>query len=434
MENIAELDRCGKQTVTVLSLRMEEKPPDIKLPPNTKATYRPISPSRSIPPPSQEPPAPDNDLDLDKPLTGRGLLSIFGTRKDELKKEIIESITEHLNKETIPKMNKEINEVKLNIKEANERIENLETKKDLEPEIEAIDSKNKELELRVNKTDENKQVINRRFEDIENDVDSEKKQHEEEIKSIKNKIDLQARKHDKEIKEPRKLIRENQVNAVSFQSLEETGGQISEPRRPIINARREIVIASNKAGATRVVQDHTFAPPSAQSGHHLEAILQPPRPLNDAPDPEPPVIRTDKVIFNEAQEKIGLYPVTKEDIAFYASPHTRPDLDTEEKVYKHTEYEIPRQKTCQRFLTAKLMFGLNEIPIKGARMSTKIGSKIMYLKTTKEAVKKIYQYAALLQDIIISIKTYIPMEAFQRKVELDIILINYRNSGANIRT
>ena len=67
-------------------------------------------------------------------------------------------------------------------------------------------------------------------------------------------------------------------------------------------------------------------------------------------------------------------------------------------------------------------------------MSTKMGSKIMYLKTTKDAVKRIFYRAALIKDKNLSIRTYIPTEAFDRKVRLDAILEEFRNSRQGTRT
>ena len=82
----------------------------------------------------------------------------------------------------------------------------------------------------------------------------------------------------------------------------------------------------------------------------------------------------EKDIFRDARGKIGLYPITIEDIRYFSDGNVD-DVDLMTK-YQHIE---TRNKAAQWFLKTKMHFQEEEIIIQTIKMATNWSSKIMWM-------------------------------------------------------
>ena len=93
------------------------------------------------------------------------------------------------------------------------------------------------------------------------------------------------------------------------------------------------------------------------------------------------VIRTSIEI---AKSKIGLNPIDLDHIRKFSKDKNSTDIEA----YNNSDNDESRLKAAQEFLEYELKFDPNEIEIFNTKIATKKEARILWITTTKEAVKK----------------------------------------------
>ena len=139
-----------------------------------------------------------------------------------------------------------------------------------------------------------------------------------------------------------------------------------------------------------------------------------------------------ETIMKEAQSTIGIGPISRamiEDEAMVEDSHRNSD----QKVFCCPTYGDARDDAGKAFFV-KMGMKEKDIDFHSTKMSRNFNNGIMWVSGTPRFVYQVYQAASKLKDRSTFIKTYIPFEAFDRKVALDKLLEERRKKTPNLKT
>ena len=143
------------------------------------------------------------------------------------------------------------------------------------------------------------------------------------------------------------------------------------------------------------------------------------------------VIRTSIEI---AKSKIGLNPIDLDHIRKFSKDKNSTDIEA----YNNSDNDESRLKAAQEFLEYELKFDPNEIEIFNTKIATKKEARILWITTTKEAVKKIFKRAGTmgsrLRERRVNLYNFFPRELWARKLSLDSNCRKARMEDSKLRT
>ena len=141
-------------------------------------------------------------------------------------------------------------------------------------------------------------------------------------------------------------------------------------------------------------------------------------------------------MLNEARSKMGLFPVTVEDIRFIAAQGDHPNVkeDDDNKILYGPDYYPARIQTGKDFCCYALEMHPSSINVFDFRMCVDANQKIMWITVTPDLAKRIFQQASRIKNRSIQIIQFIPPPALERKKKLNSILKTLREQDPTLRT
>ena len=135
-------------------------------------------------------------------------------------------------------------------------------------------------------------------------------------------------------------------------------------------------------------------------------------------------------IVSNASKKIGLFPIAIDNVRKFSS--NKYGLDGE--CYNTEDNRDARIMAGDEFLAKELKFNPREIDISDARLATKDESKILWITSTKDNIKRIYKRIANVRNNSIRIILFTPKEMWKRKLSLEKNCKDARDKEPRLRT
>ena len=139
-------------------------------------------------------------------------------------------------------------------------------------------------------------------------------------------------------------------------------------------------------------------------------------------------------VMMEAKRKVGIAPITEQNIRDWIEDDDAREHDTAKKIYKSPIHHTPRMNAAISFLEGKLGIPLSEIYIKDVKMCTKPENGILWVESTERFTKRIFYKASIVQDSNIRTLQYSPTETYHRKYAVDNILKDMRKKEEGLKT
>ena len=139
-------------------------------------------------------------------------------------------------------------------------------------------------------------------------------------------------------------------------------------------------------------------------------------------------------IMNESKRKIGIAPITADNIRDWVEDEDSQENDQDTKLFKANSHHIPRMNAAVMILEEKLKNPMSEIVLIDAKICREPEKGIMWLECSESFVKRIFYKASILQDPTIRTIQYTPHETFKRKIAIDGILKEMREKEVNLKT
>ena len=141
-------------------------------------------------------------------------------------------------------------------------------------------------------------------------------------------------------------------------------------------------------------------------------------------------------MFKEAENRIGIFPVTFEDVRDLANRNCHPNIDSDSPSMfeKSQEYHNARMSVGYDFCQSVLHIPSHMINIFDANFCKFPKDRILWLKVTKDFAQQMFMAAAREKNDKISVIQWIPPPAIERKRELVKILKEFREMEPSLRT
>ena len=140
-------------------------------------------------------------------------------------------------------------------------------------------------------------------------------------------------------------------------------------------------------------------------------------------------------MFNDANITIGIFPITSELIEKRAWKNEDAHRDSSDSKFNGKEYEYARDDLIYDVLTEEFKMPDNEIFINNNWMcSNPQKGKILWFKTTRNLISKLYYQAASIKNQTFRIIPFAPGPAIDRKKKIDQLLKEKRQSNPQLRT
>ena len=288
----------------------------------------------------------------------------------------------------IPKIEQKLNNIEQTTSNVTDNIELISTKQSEQEEvIVTINETVANIEERVNRIVKDKEITDLKIADIENDLDNvhniTKVEENNKIKELEHKVKVMEEK-----------LKETELTNLSVTKNDD---DIKETYAMIAKKKTNTNESVFKSDTTVINSD-------------------------------------DKSVIWQAKSKIGIYPVMRSHITYFAFSNMDHENDTDNEVFHGSKYEEQRVDAAVEFLTKELKFGNDDVIIKEAKMSTKVDSNIMWVTMTEQKVKETFQRAARVKNSKIKLFTFFPASIWDRKVELDRLCKIQREINPKLRT
>ena len=179
---------------------------------------------------------------------------------------------------------------------------------------------------------------------------------------------------------------------------------------------KELKDSMNKSINNKSFVDAVKTPPSKQAGPSVSKSV--------SKSPSSP----NKDLFKEARGKVGLYPITIDDIKKFTEEEDD-DICLMTK-YKHIN---TRHNAAQQFLVDEMNFGWEEIKIQTIKMAANWNSKIMWIEIGEENVNRLISRSIALKNPKIQIVTYFPAQLWNKRKQLNDIMKEKRKENPNLK-
>ena len=134
-------------------------------------------------------------------------------------------------------------------------------------------------------------------------------------------------------------------------------------------------------------------------------------------------------IFKEARGKIGLFPITLEDIKKCTD---NDDIDDATLMTNYSHIET-RHKAAQEFLSKEMHFQKDEIVIQTIKMASNWSSNIMWIEVGELNVARLINRSINLKNPKIQLITYFPAPLWKRRKDLNDIMKEKRKIQPELR-
>ena len=288
----------------------------------------------------------------------------------------------------IPKIEQKLNNIEQTTSNVTDNIELISSKQPEQEEVIVnINETVANIEERVNRIVKDKEITDLKIADIENDLDNvhniTKVEENNKIKELEHKVKVMEEK-----------LKETELTNLSVTKNDD---DIKETYAMIAKKKTNTNESVFKSDTTVINSD-------------------------------------DKSVIWQAKSKIGIYPVMRSHITYFAFSNMNHENDTDNEVFHGSKYEEQRVDAAVEFLTKELKFGNDDVIIKEAKMSTKVDSNIMWVTMTEQKVKETFQRAARVKNSKIKLFTFFPASIWDRKVELDRLCKIQREINPKLRT
>ena len=145
---------------------------------------------------------------------------------------------------------------------------------------------------------------------------------------------------------------------------------------------------------------------------------------------EETIINKKMMIVSNASRRIGLYPVSVDNVRKFSS--NKYGIDAE--CYNTQETKEARFLAADEFLVKELKFNQKEIVLEDAMIAKKEDSKILWITTTPDTVKRIYRRIAAVKSRGTRIILYTPKEMWRRKLSIEKNCKEARSKEPRLRT
>ena len=121
-------------------------------------------------------------------------------------------------------------------------------------------------------------------------------------------------------------------------------------------------------------------------------------------------------VMSDAKRKVGIKPITEEDIRNWIEDDESRENDSRDKVFKGSSNHVARMNAALTFLEDKLRIPLSEIRIKDVKMCRNPEKQILWIESDERFVKRAFYKSSILQDKSINVIQYTPMKHLREKL------------------
>ena len=143
-------------------------------------------------------------------------------------------------------------------------------------------------------------------------------------------------------------------------------------------------------------------------------------PTEDTPKTITTEDNTSNNTISQAKKVIGLYPVTRRDIAYWVLTEENVRNISDDDIFRNDKYSDARTEAANDFLYSKLSLRIGEVDILKTKMSNNLYSSVLWVTLSRQNdVTKVFWRPAQLKTRYIRIMTFFPSFIWSRKMSVE---------------